>query len=63
MNKIISLIIGIMATVNVIDSFWSDSTTETIFRIEMNIWIFRLIWSVIAIILFYDYYKKRKHNN
>ena len=62
MNKIISLIIGIMAILNIIDSFWSNPSTETMFSIEMNIWIYRLIWSIIAIILLYDYYKKRNGN-
>ncbi len=62
MKKIISLIIGIMAIAMVVYSFWNNSTTESIFGIETNIWIYRLFWSIIAIILLYDYYKKRNCN-
>lgn len=62
MNKTVSLIIGILALLNVVDSFWTNSTTQTMFRIEMNIWIYRLIWTAIASVLLYDYIKKRNDN-
>ena len=60
MNKTVTLIIGILAVVNVIYSFFGNSDSEQIFGIEMNIWIYRLIWSVLAIGVFYDYNKKIK---
>ena len=63
MNKTVSLIIGIYAISNIVYSFWNNSTTENMFGIEMNIWIYRLIWSVIATILLYGYYKQRNGNN
>jgi len=60
MNSIVSLIIGIVAIINVVYSFWKVSSSQAIFGIEMNVWIYRLIWSVIAILFLYDYYKKTK---
>ncbi|HBK72351.1 MAG TPA: hypothetical protein DDZ39_11975 [Flavobacteriaceae bacterium] len=59
MNKIIPLIIGLIAIVNVLYSF-KGSGTQAIFGIEMNVWIYRLIWSVLAVLFLYDYYKKSK---
>ena len=50
----------IIAVANVIYSFYEKSDTEQIFGIEMNIWIYRLIWTVIGIGVYYDYYKKNK---
>jgi len=60
MKSIISLIIGIIAIINVVYSFWKVSSSQSIFGIEMNVWVYRLIWSAIAVLFLYDYYKKTK---
>ncbi len=60
MKSIISLIIGVIAVINVVYSFWKISSSQAIFGIEMNNWIYRLVWSAIAVIFLYDYYKKTK---
>ena len=63
MNKTVTLIIGIIAAINVIYSFFGNSNSEQIFGFEMNIWIYRLIWSILAIIILYDYKKKSEKSN
>jgi len=60
MNSIVSLIIGVIAIMNVVYSFWKVSSSQSIFGIEMNSWIYRLIWSALAVLFIYDYYKKTK---
>jgi len=60
MNKIASLIFGIIALGNVIYSFWKYSDTTEFFGFEINVWIYRIFWSLIAIKMFYDYSKKKK---
>ncbi len=63
MNKTVSLVIGILAVINVAYSFSSNSDTQSIFGFEMNIWVYRLIWSFMAIVILYGYYKKRTPKN
>jgi len=60
MSKTITLIVGILAVANVIYSFFGNSESDQIFGFEMNIWIYRLIWSLLALGIFYDYTKKNK---
>ena len=60
MSKTITLIVGILAVVNVIYSFFGNSESDQMFGFEMNIWIYRIIWSLLAVGIFYDYSKKKK---
>lgn len=60
MNKTINLIIGIIAAANVIYSFWSIQESAAIFGFSINIWVYRLIWALIAAFSLYSYYKARK---
>jgi hypothetical protein len=60
MNKNITLIAGIIAVAYVIYSFFGNSEYADIFGFEVNIWMFRLFWSVLAVGILYSYYKKRK---
>ncbi|QFZ55619.1 hypothetical protein FEZ18_12800 [Oceanihabitans sp. IOP_32] len=59
MKKSISLILGVIAMVNVFYTFNNNSETGEIFGFEMNIWVYRLIWSTLAVGIFYDYSKKK----
>ena len=59
MNKTITLIIGIFAVINLIYSFFGNSEYSNIFGFEVNIWIYRLIWGILAIGILYGYSKKR----
>ncbi|GGG58002.1 hypothetical protein GCM10010976_31050 [Bizionia arctica] len=60
MRKTVNLIIGILALGIVFYSFLGNSEYTSIFGFELNIWIYRLIWSVVAILIFYEYSKKKK---
>jgi hypothetical protein len=60
MSKTISLIIGMMAVATVVYSFFGNSLSGQIFGIEMNIWVYRLIWSVLAVLTISDYFNKKK---
>jgi Mg2+ and Co2+ transporter CorA len=63
LNKIMkkfTLIIGIIGLLNVISSFFGNQETDKVLWIEMNIWYYRLIWSILTIGIFYDYYKWKK---
>ena len=60
MNKTVTLIVGLIAVAYVIYSFFGNSESQQIFGFEMNIWIYRLIWSLLALGIFYSYSKKMK---
>ncbi|CAL2083089.1 conserved hypothetical protein [Tenacibaculum dicentrarchi] len=62
MNKIASIIFGIIALGNVIYSFWKYSDSTEFFGYEINVWIYRLFWSLITIKMFYDGLNKKKVN-
>jgi len=60
MNKNLTIIGVILCLSNVVYSFFGNSESDQVFGIEMNIWIYRLIWTVFAAGIFYEYYKKNK---
>jgi len=60
MDKIASIIFGIIAVGNVIYSFWKYSDSTEFFGLEVNVWIYRIFWSLIAIYMFYDKFNKKK---
>ncbi len=60
MSKIINVIIVIIAVGNVVYSFWNYSDSTSFFGFEINVWVYRLFWSLIAAGIFYDYIKKKK---
>ena len=61
MGKQFTLIVGIISISQVIYSFFGDGSTDFL-GLEMNIWLYRLIWSTIAVGLFYEYFNKKKIN-
>ena len=60
MNKNLTLIGIILCLSNVVYSFFGNSESEQVLGIEMNIWIYRLVWTVFSVGIFYEYYKKNK---
>lgn len=52
--------IGILAVINLIYGFLNNQESGSIFGIEMNIWAYRGVWMVIALISFTDFYKATK---
>ena len=59
MNKLASILIGIIAIANVIYSFFENSNLGSFFGFEINIWVYRLFWSFIAVYMFYRFNNKK----
>ena len=62
MRKVLVLILGLLAVLTVIYSFWENAATDYIFGFEVNIWIYRLFWSLLAIGILSGYFKRKKSN-
>ncbi len=60
MNKIASVIFGIIAIGNVIYSFWKYSDSTAFFGFEVNVWIYRIFWGLVAIYMFYSSQSNKK---
>ena len=60
MNKIASIILGIIALGNVIYSFWKYSDSTEFFGFEINVWIYRIFWTLIAVKMLYDLQNGKK---
>ena len=60
MKKNFYLIVGLIGMAYVINSFFTDKTTDEILFIELNIWFYRLIWGVMSVLLLANYYALRK---
>lgn len=60
MNRTILLLVGIIAVSNVVYSFFVNSLKASFFAFEINIWVYRLIWSLLAVGILYSYAKKKK---
>lgn len=55
------LIIGVaLALVNVVYSFMRDTETVLFFGKDINIWVYRLIWAFMAVLIFNAYRKEAK---
>ncbi|WP_299781688.1 hypothetical protein [uncultured Formosa sp.] len=60
MNKLTLILVLLLSLSNIIYSFWGNQESDQIFGIEMNIWIYRLVWIFVIIGISYDYFKKKK---
>jgi positive regulator of sigma E activity len=60
MEKFGFLVAIIIAMVNLFYSFFGSKTTESILTIEMNIWVYRLIWTVASVLLIFAYRNQLK---
>ncbi|WP_041557732.1 MULTISPECIES: hypothetical protein [Cellulophaga] len=61
MKKYISLILGIFAFVIVVYSFFGNITEGSqILGYPVDIWVYRLFWSVLTIALLFSYRKESK---
>ncbi len=64
MNKIsFNLIVGILALISVIYSFFGNSSEASILMFDVNIWVYRLFWTVITAGCLYDYSKEKKRKS
>ncbi len=65
MKKYVGLILAIIIATDVVVSFVADRAVEIVFGIEMNVWLYRLLWSGLAFLLakgFVDEFKKNNPN-
>ena len=53
MRKYLNILFGIVATAIIIYTFISEGNKYDIFGIEMSVWIYRMIWVLIAVSSFY----------
>ncbi len=60
MKKYISLIVAVLAGINLVSGFINNQESASIFGVEMNIWLYRGIWLVIGLVSFLDFYKSTK---
>ncbi|MEP2056512.1 MAG: hypothetical protein ABJJ05_01815 [Maribacter litoralis] len=60
MRKAIFIIGMVIAIIEIAYSFVSTSETGQFFGIDMNIWIFRLIWVALFGVVFNGYLKESK---
>ncbi len=59
MRKYINYIFAIIATAIVVYTFVGEDRQFDIFGIEMNVWIYRMIWVLIAVSSFYRAYNMK----
>jgi uncharacterized membrane protein len=63
MNKYVSLVLAVIITADVVMSFVNDKAVENVFGIEVNVWVYRFLWSLLAFLLaktFVQRFKKEK---
>ncbi|TDS20538.1 hypothetical protein DFQ03_0184 [Maribacter caenipelagi] len=53
-----NLIVGIIALINVIYTFFGTNSTASILMFDVNIWVYRLFWTLLAAGCFYAHFKK-----
>lgn len=61
MKKYVSLILAIIIIIDVIVSFVKDKGVENVFGIEMDIWVYRFLWSLLAFLLMKGFLKELKN--
>ena len=59
MNKLISILVVLLAISNIIYSFWKNPPYERFFGFEINTWVYRLFWILLTIIIFYNLFNKK----
>ena len=60
MNKKIDLVFAIIGIILITVSFTSGNQNRDIFGISINIWIYRILISIITIRYFYKYFNVKK---
>lgn len=55
MKKYLSLVLAIIIALDVWMSFVRNNAVENVFGIELNVWVYRVLWSLLAILLFVNF--------
>ncbi len=58
--KYLNIILALFCSVLVVKSFVADAFTAKILGFEVNIWLYRINWTLVAIYCFYDFWKKKR---
>ncbi len=53
MRKYLKILFGVIATGIIVYTFVAEGNQYDIFGIEMSVWIYRMIWVLIAVSSFY----------
>lgn len=62
MKKYLSLILAIIVGLDVFMSFVRGQETENVFGIEINVWVYRFLWSGLAFLLARGFLQELKKN-
>ncbi len=63
MKKYVGLILAIIIVIDVVVSFVSEREVENVFGIELNVWLYRFLWSGLAFLLTKGFIEGLKENN
>ena len=58
MNKYVNLILSVIIIADVVMSFVNDKAVESVFGIEMNVWVYRFLWITLALLLAKSFIKQ-----
>ena len=61
MNKYVSLVLAVIITADVVMSFVNDKAVENVFGIEVNVWVYRILWSMLAFLLVKTFVQRFKN--
>ncbi|MBL4642539.1 MAG: hypothetical protein JKY44_02995 [Flavobacteriaceae bacterium] len=51
MKKYVGIILAVIILIDVIMSFVNEKDVENVFGIEVNVWVYRFLWSLLAFLL------------
>lgn len=51
MKKYIGIILAVIISIDVIMSFVNGKDVENVFGIDVNVWVYRFLWSLLAFLL------------
>ena len=63
MKKYVGLILAIIIVIDVVVSFISNRKVENVFGVDMNVWLYRFLWSGLAFLLVKGFIEGLKENN
>jgi hypothetical protein len=62
MKKYVGLILSVIIAIDVLMSFVNDKEVENVFGVEMNVWLYRFLWSLLAFLLAKGFVKGLKED-
>jgi len=51
MKKYIGIILAVIIAIDVVMSFVNGKDVENVFGIDVNVWVYRFLWSLLAFLL------------